>query len=467
MEECLHKKKEFIKKLNEIKAIKFGKFTLKSGLISPFYIDLRNLVSYPDLMDLISDLLIKKLKDLEFDVITGIPYTALPFASVVAQKINKPLIYKRKENKAYGTKKNVIGNFKKGDRCLVIDDLITTGQSKLETAEAFEKEGLVVEDFAVIVDRSAQGEKILNQRGYKLHSLISLDEILDVLSNNELLSAEKKAEVINFTQNMSEKRTSAKKIIKNALTIKLQNKIKEKKSNLILSLDVDNQTDFFDILEQTANSIVMLKTHVDIIKDFDNNFIKKLKFFKDKYNFLILEDRKFADIGNTVRMQYRKGIYKISEWADFVTVHLVPGAGILDGLFGDLKQLKSSFVLARMSSKGNLIDEAYSRKCFEIVRNKNKHVSGFIGHGKSINDIKRFKEKFSAGMLLLMPGVKLEKGKDKLGQQYLTVETALKGRADGIIVGRGIYQQKNPGLAAEKYRKTGWAIYQNLIKDNL
>ncbi|MCK4313003.1 MAG: orotate phosphoribosyltransferase, partial [Candidatus Cloacimonetes bacterium] len=173
-------KEQFVLELQRIGAIKFGSFTLKSGLVSPFYFDLRDMISFPELLDGVADLLVEKIKDMEFDVLTGIPYTALPIASLVAAKLKKPLIYMRKEEKVYGTGKNVIGKFEKGAKCLVIDDLITTGASKIETAEGLEKEGVVVKDFIVVIDRSANGKEELGKYGYNLHSLITLDEIVSL-----------------------------------------------------------------------------------------------------------------------------------------------------------------------------------------------------------------------------------------------------------------------------------------------
>jgi orotidine 5'-phosphate decarboxylase subfamily 1/orotate phosphoribosyltransferase len=451
-------KEQFVTELEKIGAIKFGKFTLKSGLVSPFYFDLREITSYPELLNGVADLLADKIKDMDFDVITGIPYTALPIAALVADKLQKPLIYKRKEEKAYGAGGSIVGKFQKGDKCLVIDDLITTGASKIETAEAYEKAGVEVVDFVVVIDRSANGTEELEQHGYKLHSLIPLVDILQQLREQELITAEKVKEVEEFTQNLN-KPKSKKSSQPNAMTQQLLEKIEEKQSNLILSLDVETQTEFFQILEAAASEIVMLKTHVDMLKEFDDNFVSKLQEYAREYNFLIFEDRKFADIGNTVRKQYRSGIYQISNWAEYVTVHLVAGAGILTGLFNGLEN-RAGFVLARMSSKGNLINETYTRRCFEIAKQHPQWVAGFIGHGNSVNDISRFKAKFPGEQLLLMPGVKLEKGTDKLGQQYITVEEAINGGADCIIVGRGIYQAADVHIAAKTYRDRAWKAYK-------
>ena len=453
---------QFIKELHSIGAVKFGEFTLKSGKLSPFYFDLRDMISYPKLLDGIVNLLVEQIKDMDFDVITGIPYTALPIASLVADRLQKPLIYMRKEEKAYGTGNNVIGKFKAGATCLVIDDLITTGDSKIETAEKLEAEGVKVKDFVVVIDRSYNGGELLEVAGYTLHSLISLTDILEILQKDTLIEPEMVIKVKEFTAALGTE--TKKKELDNRQTLRLLETMQRKQSNLIVSLDVTTQKEFFNILDQVASEIVMLKTHVDILEDYDADFVGKLQKYSIKYDFHIFEDRKFADIGNTVRMQFRKGIYQISDWAEFVTVHLVAGEGTISGLFDGLED-RSGFLLARMSSKGNLINETYTRRVLEAGRKNRKCVSGFIGHGKDITDISRFKAKFPAGMLLLMPGVKLEAGTDKLGQQYITIEDAVSGGADCIIVGRGIIKAEYPRASAEIYRKRAWDAYCKRIEN--
>jgi orotidine-5'-phosphate decarboxylase len=68
----------------------------------------------------------------------------------------------------------------------------------------------------------------------------------------------------------------------------------------------------------------LLKTHIDIILDFDQDLIEQLLLLSKHFDFMIFEDRKFADIGNTVKLQYSGGIYKISSWADVTNAHAVP-----------------------------------------------------------------------------------------------------------------------------------------------
>ncbi len=447
----------FILKLHDIGAVKFGEFTLKSGYKSPFYFDLRDMISYPELLDGIADLLVEDIKNLDFDYISGVPYTALPIATLVADMLNKPLIYIRKEEKAYGTKNDVIGKYEKGGKVLIIDDLVTTGESLFETADKFKKAGLKVVDFSVIIDRSNHIEYYINKLGYKLHSLISLNKITDVLHENNRITNDHVLRIKEFTKNIYDQ-SKSEKSLQNHLTNLLKEKIKKKKSNLVLSLDVDNQKEFFEILGKTAEHIVMLKTHVDILNDFNEKFIEKLKEYALKYDFMIFEDRKFADIGNTVRKQYLGGIYKIKNWADFITVHATPGEGIIQGLFDGLTG-KSSFLLAKMSSKGNLMNETYTRNVFNMGEKHHEVVSGYICHANGKEELRKLKNKIPKGQLMLMPGVKLQAGQDTTGQQYTTVEDAMEGGADLIIVGRGIIEAENPEATAKEYRERAWRVY--------
>ena len=174
-------KKDIALALHEIGAIKFGEFTLKSGIKSPIYIDLRLLISYPKVLKMISDAMVEVAKELEFEVIAGIPYTALPIATAISVDQDWPMIYARKETKDYGTKKKIEGVFNEGDTALIIDDLITTGGSKFETIEPFEASGLKITDFIVLVDREQGGGRLLEEKGYKFHSIIGINELLDIL----------------------------------------------------------------------------------------------------------------------------------------------------------------------------------------------------------------------------------------------------------------------------------------------
>lgn len=169
-------------KLYEINAVKFGEFKLKSGILSPIYIDLRVTVSYPEVLKLVAAAMWEKVKDLKFDLVCGVPYAAMPFATALSLDHNLPMIMRRKEVKEYGTKKTIEGVFKTGQKVLIVEDLVTSGTSVFETIEPLEHEGLEVKDIVVLIDREQGGKTHISERGYNLHSALTITELLDILA---------------------------------------------------------------------------------------------------------------------------------------------------------------------------------------------------------------------------------------------------------------------------------------------
>ena len=165
--------------LLEANCIKFGEFTLKSGLKSPIYLDLRELVSYPDLLKKVALAYISILKKLKFTRLAGLPYAALPIATAISLHSGIPLIYPRKEIKDYGTKAEIEGIFQAGERVVIIDDLATTGGSKFEAIEKLNGAGLLIQDVVVLIDRESGATEALSKAGYQMHAVLRLSKMLD------------------------------------------------------------------------------------------------------------------------------------------------------------------------------------------------------------------------------------------------------------------------------------------------
>ena len=164
--------------LVESGCVRFGEFTLKSGQQSPFYIDLRRLASFPSALQTVASAMKLILDRLTFDCIAAIPYAALPIGTAISLAGVWPLIYPRRETKQYGTLAEVEGAFQTGDTALILDDLITTGDSKFETITKLRASGLLVRDITVLIDREQGAATALAAAGYQLHAVVTIRELL-------------------------------------------------------------------------------------------------------------------------------------------------------------------------------------------------------------------------------------------------------------------------------------------------
>ncbi|XP_055642424.1 uridine 5'-monophosphate synthase [Toxorhynchites rutilus septentrionalis] len=468
-------------RLFEINAFKFGDFQMKVGINSPVYFDLRVIVSYPDVMDTIADLLTEFIKTMKVDTgvhLCGVPYTALPIATLISVKANQPMLIRRKETKNYGTKKLIEGKFSAGDKCLIIEDVVTSGSSILDTVNDLRSEGLVVTDAIVVVDREQGGAKNTEEKGVKMHSLFTLSYLLNTLLEAGRIEEKTVQSVARYIES-AQIRSDGSFIKQDVKVVNSLNRlgmtfetraafavcpiarelmklIASKKTTLCLAADLSTSDEILNLVEKAGPYICILKTHADIVDDYSEAFIKSLQSLAEKHNFMIMEDRKFADIGSTVALQYSNGPFRIADWADLVTVHSLPGQGILKGLrmvLNNCTQPKGAFLLAEMSSQGNLVSPQYSAATIKMATETDaEFVAGIVCQSPGLVTF--------PGLLQLTPGVKIEQGVDELDQQYSTPEYVVSEKgADICVVGRGILNSKNPEHTAKLYRDRLWEAY--------
>jgi uridine monophosphate synthetase len=421
--------------------------------------------------------------EIKFDILCGVPYTALPIATAMSLEHNIPMVMRRKEAKDYGTRKIIEGaGYKPGDICLVVEDLVTSGASVSESVKPLAEVGLKVNDVIALVDRQQGGRQLLQEQGVRLHSVFTIREMIDTMLSINKIDQATADSVLNFiaSNNMAASKSAAGAAVAsaiaqspkrptieakslatpNAVTKALFQIMLAKKSNLCVAADAPSSETVLEIADQVGPYVCMLKTHVDTMHTMPSDFGSRLKALADKHGFMIFEDRKFADIGATTQMQFESKVFSMGDWCDMVTAQALPGDGILQAI-----KLASSkhhtrpnkhgvLLLAHMSSEGNLCDNNYATAVAAMASRHPDVVCGLISQGTVLPH--------EQGWLHCTPGVKLATGGDGLGQQYVTPQQAIEQGADVIIVGRGITSAKDRAAEADKYRQVGWEIYTNL-----
>ncbi|QKF93968.1 orotidine 5'-phosphate decarboxylase [Fadolivirus algeromassiliense] len=393
-----------IQQLKAVNLIKTGDFILKSGQKSNLYFDFKGLNSYPKLISTISYELSKLITGTNV-CIAGVPLGGISYAVIVSQIKNLPMILIREEKKNYGTCQQIEGDTF-GKELILIEDVITTGSSVINTLKILESNQIKVKQILCILDREAGGVETLTDMGYRISSLFTMSQIVN---HKEL--------PYNIT-------------IKNPITQKLMDIIKLKQTNLIASLDITDEYTLLTKLGLIGDHICAVKIHYDILDSISPSFVTHLNLLKQKHNFLVIEDRKFADIP-FISIQQLKFI---KLFADMVTVHGVCGEKLIEEID---KTNIGILLIHQLSIENNLIDNMYSNKVKDMS-NKFNNIVGFISQEKVLNDY-----------LTFTPGINLTVQTDNKGQIYRNMD---KCDSDIFIVGRGIYESDDIVNTAKTYQ---------------
>ena len=283
----------------------------------------------------------------------------------------------------------------------------------------------------------------------------------------------------------------------NAFSKQLFELMARKKSNLCLSADITDADELIRVIDQVGSEICLLKTHMDIVQlkkssedlhasQFPSyeSLIQRIVELSEKHDFLIFEDRKFADIGNTVQHQYENGPFSIVQWSHLTNTHLVSGLSSVKALQQSAQRFLSfvekdvaattttatttttrgCLVIAEMSTQDSLYGKPEFKQYFlqlseQAAEECSDFVSGFICQGRFIKQSDR-----GAHLLYCTPGVNIDASADGLGQVYNSPEHVVgELKSDVIIVGRGIYHNTDPRQSAQEFRQRAWSAYEKRI----
>lgn len=182
--------RDLILQLYDIGCVTFGDHVQASGEIFPYYIDLRPIISIPQIFHQIVGAYANILQDLTFDRIAGIPYGSLPTATGLSLRLQRPLVYPRKEVKTYGAGRLIEGHFIPGETIVVVDDILITGNSAMKGAEKLKSAGLKVNDIVVFIDHEREVKERLQENGYQPHAVLTISEIAETLYESNRINQE-------------------------------------------------------------------------------------------------------------------------------------------------------------------------------------------------------------------------------------------------------------------------------------
>ncbi len=180
---------EIFQKLFEIEAIKEGEFTFTSGIKAPLYIDLRRIISFPEVYQHVIDLIWQEMMDYEMDHVSGVPLAGVPLASGIALLYHKSMVMPRKESKKHGMRQRIEGAFKKGDEVVLIEDLVTSGGSALDTVKTLREAGLVVNNVVAFLDYEKGAPEKLADHDVQVRTVCKLSELIGSLHRSGKIDA--------------------------------------------------------------------------------------------------------------------------------------------------------------------------------------------------------------------------------------------------------------------------------------
>lgn len=481
-------KTKLLKKLLDNGIFIFEDKKLKSGQNSPYYCNFRKLLSLPELfaelIEYIENFINKN--NLEYDLLCGVPTGAVPLCSSLAFKMNQKQIMVRDKKKDYGMKNLIDGDYEVQNKILLLEDVLTTGGSILETIEKLKKSVLEVTDVIVLFDRNQEGSIILEKEGINVHALFNYKELINYIESSQLKDIHNlellkffydtnQKNNISFLENYNKKTGLTKKeLMERDLKLLFSSKnnrklieiIKQKKTTLCLSLDVPLWKKGKEILDKVGPYICMVKFHCELMVDWDfENTINEIKELSTKHNFLIMQDSKFIDVPKITEKQYKMTKYQIHKFANYITVHW-------ENFIDIQKILKSEINLELVCvAEMNTLNHNFNEEYYKNIENLIVPVadkSSSLGYSNNINSIvSQSKFKKNNNVLKFTPGV-IEKD-DELKfvdeKRYRSIENAMvRDRNHIVIIGSNIIDEIDYVKKCKNCSELSWYYFNLLYK---
>jgi orotidine 5'-phosphate decarboxylase subfamily 1/orotate phosphoribosyltransferase len=475
-------------KLIHLDIVKHGQFILKNGTQSSIYMDLRQLVNYPQFFKYLTKLLFLQYPHLletfnsNHNVkLIPIPLGGLPLGFHLAAEHNIPLLMIRDKAKDHGMKRMIEGVIEADDEYYIIEDVITSGKSINEALD------LITPVFATSIANttSQQNNNLEYAPSYKAIICIcnrggmeSMGDGIPIYSIFNLAEIEEYIATTKSSINIGASVSTSTSIVNyfrytTPFTNELYGIALRKKSNLIISCDFMTNQEIIDLLKLIGDRVIAVKLHIDMLdaKTY-STFIEEIKTLKSSMGFLVIEDAKFADIDAIMIEKINHSMMDIKSMADAVTIHGISGLSILE----NNKLVIPGIVVAEMSSRNNMISSDYSKSIINFVRDirYNRDVRDNRNHDSRDNElslgglvcqssIPKMLEPFE--MLTMSPGININTNvkTDDLNQRYSIPN--LRNNRIGLfwIVGRGItnYKKQEEKLidVVKTYQQLGWDYF--------
>ena len=464
----------------------FESHTLKNSSKTEYYFNSKKIYSNVTIVNDITDIIVNKIErlDIEYKHIVSVPYGAIPISSIVSNKVEKPLLFVRKESKINPIEKVICGTYEFGDEVILIEDVLTAGSGILETVAHLENRGISISAIILIFDRETGALDDLKETlnipivsVFKISSFInyySVKKLLNEFDLGKLISsmATDRKHYINLKETLELNKkenddylVSVKNydyIFKNKLSLLLTGLVIKKKTNLCLALDVTKWEDGKVILDMSGPYICMVKLQCDLLTDIDciDTFIKELKDLARKHKFLIMADSKIGDVDKITYKKLTEGFYKMHEWANFVTIHGLSAMGCYDYMcdanikLGKKEDKKEENKIKEINDAINEKDSEESEESEE--NEERKDISDYFNNLCLVTDMNQtdnlFTSNYKEGCIELL-------NNNKHFSECVISQNGTKIK-DRIKLTSGIHLLENEIIETRKYRNIKTAIME-------